>query len=168
MNALARRAFLAIVLAVALHPHPAHARRRVRIGGSGLTGRKTYAGPNVLRPEQLRGCLQSEREINRLGEALDFEEENIQAASTRLNEMQRGLDERQRRVDVYNKQSVDAFNREVDRHRRAVSEYNSKLPDFNSRVQAFNARIGEFNSSCAGKSYYEDDMKVARAALGLD
>ena len=102
-----------------------------------------------------------------MGERIDADEVVLQQRADQIDQMGRSLDSRQSRVDVSSKASVDAYNREVDRHRKAVAEYNDGTPPFNARVAAFNNRLQGFNANCAGKSYYEDDMQMARTALGI-
>ncbi len=167
MKPITRRAMAAIALAALLLPATASARRRVRVVGRGLTGRKTYASPNVLKPAELRACLQQEAEINEVGERIDADEIILQPKAAEIDQMGRDLDTRQARVDVYSKASVDAYNREVDQHRKAVADYNRQLAGFNAGAADFNNRVQGFNANCAGKSYYEDDMQAARAALGM-
>lgn len=165
MDLISRRAMIATAIAILLQPTPASARRRIRISGRGLTGRKTYTLPNVLKPEELRVCLQREAAINSLGEQLDADEVFLQQNQVQLDQTGRNLDAMNARVDVYSSASVNAYNREVERHRRMVADYNRQLPKFNARAEAFNNQIQEFNGACANKSYYEDDMQTARAAL---
>jgi hypothetical protein len=167
MKPITRRVVGTIALAALLLPAPAAARRRVRIVGGGVTGHKTYSSPNVLKPEDLRSCLQQEAALNELGELVDAEEVVLQKRAEQIDQMGRSLDSRKARVDVYSKASVDAYNREVDRHRKVVAEYNDGTPPFNARVADFNNRLQGFNANCAGKSYYEDDMQMARTALGI-
>lgn len=167
MKPITRRVVGTIALAALLLPSPVSARRRVKIVGRGVTGRKTYSSPNVLKPDDLRACLQQEAAINELGELIDADEVALQKRAEQIDQMGRSLDNRQARVDVYSKASVDAYNREVDRHRKAVAEYNLATPVFNARAADFNNRVQGFNANCAGKSYYEDDMQTARAALGM-
>ena len=167
MKLITRRAMGLMTLAALLLPAPASARRRVRAGGRGLTGRKIYSSPNVLKPEELRTCLQQEVTINELGERIDADEVVLQQRADQIDQMGRSLDSRQSRVDVSSKASVDAYNREVDRHRKAVAEYNRQLSGFNAGATDFNNRVQGFNTNCAGKSYYEDDMQTARTALGM-
>lgn len=168
MKPITRRWVGLAVLAALMLPAPALARRRVRIAGRGLTGgRKTYTSPNVLKPEELRACLQQEVTINEMGDRIDADEVVLQQRADQVDQMGRSLEARQSRVDLSSKDAVDAYNREVARHRNAIAEYNRQLTGFNAGANGFNNRVQEFNTICAGKSYYEEDMQTARAALGL-
>lgn len=94
-------------------------------------------GPGVLTVDDLKECLRSTARINSDMDALDREERMLGAVP----------------VNSYDPASV--------------ARYNASVDVFNERVGALNAAVDRFNNSCAGKRYYEADMKQAEEQTGL-
>jgi hypothetical protein len=68
-------------------------------------------------------------------------------------------------VDAYSQASLNAYNREVEEHRHLVSQYNARQSTYNLNVEAHNHRVNVFNAECAGRAYYESDMRAVRDEL---
>jgi outer membrane murein-binding lipoprotein Lpp len=139
-----RRRLLSALLAsvaipsILLFSSPALARRgRVRMSGRGLSSGARYSGPTLSQAE-LRQCVLDERSINAAMDKLERDEVYINQQESQVNQ--------------YSQQSVDRFN--------------ALVSNFNSEAARANARVDSFNTTCAGRAYYESDMRAVQASFG--
>ena len=148
-------------------PVIAHARRgRVRIGGRGLDGKGGY-GQGVLTPDQLSACLRSEAEINQMADMIDEREVLLGQKQIELKKLGDELDRIRSRLDTTSQRAVGDYNRKVEQHRRMTADFNKSIPEHNNRVDRLNTHSASFNTNCAGKNYYDSDMKEVRNKLNL-
>lgn len=138
---------------------------------------KTYDA-NTLDVPALKGCLIKDRDISRSSEAIGTDQANLEQHYTQLEQRQVKIDSlstyletnqdreftSQQEVDQFNA-NVEEYNRLLDAYNNSVSSYQTKQAYLNSEIDDFNQNINEFDAQCAGKSYYEDDMREAQAAI---
>lgn len=133
-----RRLAIGVLALLALGAAPPPARARRRLRFHGQgMAGRGAYGPDVLTVDALQDCLRATARINADMDAIDRDERMLEAT----------------RVDSRDPVSVARYNAAVDR--------------FNGRVEGLNASIDGFNARCAGKRYYEADMKQAEEKTGL-
>jgi len=107
------------------------------MSGRGITSGTRYSGP-TLNQDQLRQCVAQERSIN--------------AAIDRLERDEASINQQEPLVDQYSQQSVNNFNALVSK--------------FNAEAVRSSEAVNSFNSACAGRAYYDSDMRAVQASLG--
>jgi hypothetical protein len=70
------------------------------------------------------------------------------------------ISQREPFIDRYSQKSVDSFNTLITNQRKLSSSYNEDLPTYNAQVDKYKILEQSFNTTCAGQSYYEDDMQA--------
>lgn len=166
VDGTSRRAlFFGAASALALLPFEASTRVKVRFRGVGLPGRGNYSSPDVLKPDQLEQCVQSEKDINTSSDTLDSTEVALDKLSTEIERLGQEIDRSAAQLDRTSQAAVDGHNAKVQRYQAMVKDYKARIVGFNSRAEAHNAQLAQFNTNCANKKYYESDMQAVRSRI---
>ena len=64
--------------------------------------------------------------------------------------------------------NVDQFNLAVGNYNLSVKSFQSLQGDYNLLIDSYNLLFDDFEVDCANKSYYEDDMQLAKRVVGQD
>jgi chromosome segregation ATPase len=144
----------------------ARARSGSRLRGRGVRRGSGFPGPTLSR-QQLKQCVLSEAEINRLSHASDEESIHLENAALRLENLGLMVARSEASVDEYSQQSVNSHNRLIEQYNQELEEYNARIPGAQARQSAVNRRIDTFNSACADRAYYLDDMAAVEKELGI-
>jgi hypothetical protein len=134
------------------------------IGGEAGSTRSFIGQP--LSRDQLRDCVQQQRAIDAESDAISRVEAAMAHRRDTLEAEERSIDARRPQIDARSQQAVDVFNATIKTHVAAVNLYNDDVNKARQRVEALNEKIDAFNTSCAGRSYYVDDMDAVLAELG--
>jgi len=146
----------------------------------GSKGSKLY-DKDVLTVKDLQACLLMENKIDKATTKLDkkrltWELAGKQLDSEKLNitEIKSGVDQDKTRT-LYTQNEVDNANKNVDQFNLAVGNYNLSVKsfqslqgDYNLLIDSYNLLFDDFEVDCANKSYYEDDMQLAKRVVGQD
>ena len=134
-----------------------------------VNGIKSY-DENTLRPDQLKQCFLLGKEIDKTEKLIlnnsevKEKDESLSTLENEIKNLNNYLDAK--RKSIFNTQSeVDAFNAKVDAYNNLTSLYNKELAVYkdmealyNIKVNLHNVKVDKFQLSCAGKSYYVEDM----------
>lgn len=133
---------------------------------AGRTAIKTY-GADVLTPDQLTVCLKKAVALDEASEALASEEAGLSAKWTEIETSKKSIEQAGSKVNQGSKTAVDRYNRSIDAHNSLLQNYRTAQSSYNAKVKNRNATIVEYNRDCT-KSYYSDDMDIAKANLKLN
>lgn len=138
---------LVFVIAVTFDTADARRGRRVYLG-PGLSSGSHHAGP-VLTRDELTVCVAYENTINERSEFIETQAE-------KLNVIQRGIEGERLLVNATDRTAVTMFNERIAKYRFVVNLHNQE-------VRRQNDNVAQFNATCAGKAYYQSDMRAIRA-----
>ncbi|WP_186419568.1 hypothetical protein [Bosea sp. CS1GBMeth4] len=133
------------------------------VGGTAI---KSY-GPNVLTVEQLKTCLTKAATLDKDSESLSTEQVRLSAAKTELEAGERELEQKKAKLNRSRKSEVDRYNKDITAYNTRLQNLKADQAAYNTKVDNHNAGIADFNGNCT-KSYYKDDMDLARTSLKLD
>lgn len=141
-------------------------------GASAIDGIKDYSS-GTLSLNELRECVLKERSIESSERALIPKSSQLNASERKLLNLKSEIDRIQAYLDVnknvafYSQSQVDGFNSKVDRYNdligiynRDVDVYKAEKSKYNMMVAGHNKKVDAFSIVCAGKKYYEDDLRV--------
>ena len=157
-----------LVLAVALAWPSAAAAGRIPIGSAmralrvASTAVKAYGsatgGTYVLNRQELATCLGQQSSL-RAGEAsLEAQAKSITTSEARLTARMRGLERAADALDLYDGDAVARHNANVGALQTDAAAHDAKVTSYNAASERFNVEVERFNGSCAGRSYYVDDL----------
>lgn len=136
--------------------------RRAGFRLRGLPNGARHKG-SVLTRDQLRQCVNEQKEINTGSDLVDRLQSSISVDAAEISRLERQIAVQESLVNVYSQESVDEFNALISRHRKMVTAYNDRLPAAKARVEQMNAAVSRFNAKCADRVYYQSDMNAVVA-----
>jgi len=136
------------------------------VGHNGQALAKSYSADH-LTPDQLKACLSSERRLEKAGADLDQRKEALTKSQEAIRLEKIGVELAQSRVDRYSQRSVDQFNSLVEKFNARVASNGQNIDAYNRDLESQKIEASRFNTSCGGKRYYEDDLKLAMSQLGI-
>lgn len=124
-------------------------------------------GPNDLRPEALRDCLNN-------AHRLDEGEEKLGASATKIKAEGKSIDAENAALDRDGKREfteqaeVDRYNARIRAQKARIQSFNREVGAHKEKGAALDKGIEDFNRQCAGKKYYSNDLEAIRAQLNFD
>jgi hypothetical protein len=150
-----------------------------RRGGflSGLLRGAAKAAPHINRQKtydvltltqaKLKECIQLSSALDDAGKILDDEEKGLSSAQEQLQGAFDNLELQRSSIDNTSQFEVDEFNRRLDVLRAEQTRFNDAVDKHNNRVSNYQSHANRFNTTCAGKRYYEEDLQLVEAELGM-
>lgn len=133
------------------------------VGGTAI---KSY-GANVLTVEQLKTCLTKAATLDRDSEALSTEQARLSTAKTEIDTSEKELEQKKFKLNRSRKSEVDRYNKDITAYNTRLQSLKADQAAYNTKVDSHNTGIEDFNGTCT-KSYYQDDMDLAKTSLKLD
>ena len=158
---------VAIALLTGCAEPPENPRHREIIFGPAPGTTLNPAGPpqTMLAPVELGICARLLRDIN-------ADNRRYATQDPLLADRRRALDARQAELQAERPtlhvpdSQMAKFNADVAAHDAAVARFNAATQALNQDKQATANRVAQFNATCAGHSYWLDDMDQIDASLG--
>lgn len=149
----------AIYVEVAVTPTPVLPPKSLFQPGQGLGPNDRPGGRDVLTLDELKLCVRYDQAyLNQRDKAAQAVDEADQA-KRKINELEAALE---KKIDHRDAEAVERFNSQVDSLNKSVRHLNGVLaPAARREVDLQNQLANQFNSKCAGKYYYENDMRLA-------
>ncbi|MBX6375345.1 MAG: hypothetical protein IRZ13_14065 [Acetobacteraceae bacterium] len=166
---------LVLGLALLLPPSPAGAqgaRYQFGLPGFGLPEKGEY-GPGILTAEQAEACLRRWRELEAAQAALERDQRQLDQLEAELYAPpQRAAAARRpapRRGGQAQAVTPAVSPEQAEAERQAKFETaNTLRRQYMDGVERQRIQVERFNLDCATRLYYEEDMRAARARLGID
>jgi len=149
----------ALLAFLTIHVLDVDARVRVRFRGLGLRYNIQNSSP-VLSREQLRSCVRQQNRLNSDSVQLEQMKSRLKQKLSEFERFEQTISQRELFIDRYSQESVDSFNTLITNQRKLSSSYNEDLPTYNAQVDKYKILQQSFNTTCAGQSYYKDDMQA--------
>lgn len=124
-------------------------------------------GPNDLRPEALRDCLNN-------AHRLDEGEEKLGASATKIKAEGKSIDaenaalERDGKREFTEQAEVDRYNARVRAQKARIQSFNREVGAHKEKIASFERGSNDFNKQCAGKKYFSSDLAAIRGQLNFD
>ena len=139
----------------------------VGAGAAAAKAKPNSYGPNDLRPEALRDCLNN-------AHRLDVDEEKLSASATRVKAEGKSLDaenaalERDGKREFTEQAEVDRYNARIRAFKTRVDSFNRELAAHKEKAAGYDSVSDAFNKQCAGKKYFSSDLAAIRSQLNFD
>jgi hypothetical protein len=146
---------------------PAYARRFRLPRMGGIVARTKRYTADTMTQADLERCLVRGQEIDNEELSVSVTEQELTLLQSELDDLGREIDSDRRTLDQYSQAAVDRFNAKIDVYEEQRLAFNNAVERYNRSADAFNSTLTTYNAACANKSYYEDDMQAARAAVGI-
>lgn len=118
----------------------------------------------VLKPDALRACLVTAREIDVSGVVLDRERTAIDEIDKEIDETGQSL-KNESEGKFFEQRKVDAFNARVDTYNARVEERIQRVRAYNIAIEDYMKLADKFEGTCNGKSYYPSDLAAVTPQL---
>ena len=165
----------ALLALVSFFSNEASAQKRGLVGsllGAGAaassaarSGPKTY-GPNELRPDALKACLEIAHSLDQKSDRIDGLADRLATEKDAIARERAEL-EKDRAREMTNPE-IDAFNQRVRLHRANVDAFNAGVDLYEHDRAEYNASVEQFKRDCAGKGYYTSDLSAIQHSLSFD
>lgn len=124
-------------------------------------------GPNDLRPEALRDCLNSAHRLDEGDEKLGTSAAKIKAEGKSIDAENAAL-EREGKREFTEQAEVDRYNARVRALKTRIASFNSEVGAHKEKAASYDRDSAEFNKQCAGKKYFSSDLAAIRSQLNFD
>jgi hypothetical protein len=152
-------ALAALLVAVAFGAPLALAQKR-----QGAFG-KAPPGSAILKPAELRDCLQRQGRIRAATDETVQQQAKMQADRAEIDRLGAGLKEQAATLDRKSSDAVGAYNAQAQSRDELIDRYEASVPTFNAKVEALQADRAAFAKSCEGRRYDEDEAAEIRKSL---
>jgi hypothetical protein len=149
---------VAVFLAIGAGLAPPEALAQKREGTFG----KGRAGGPLLKPDELRACLERQDRIHAVGDETTRQQTQLHADRAEIDRLGAALKEQVATLDRTNADAVAAYNAQVETRDKMIDSYQAAVPTFNTKVEALKADQAAFAKSCEGRRYAEDDAAAIR------
>lgn len=139
----------------------------VGAGAAAAKAKPNSYGPNDLRPEALRDCLNSAHRLDEGDEKLGASATKIKAEGKSIDAENAAL-EREGKRDFTEQAQVDRYNARVRALKARIESFNREIGAHKVKAAGFDRGSDEFNKQCAGKKYYASDLAAIRGQLNFD
>jgi len=158
---------LAIALLSGCADPPENPRHREIIFSAAPGTTLTQGGPPkaFLTPMELGLCARMLRDIDADNRRYAIQDPLLDQSRNALAARQAAI-EAERPTQHVPAAQLAKFNADVAAHDAEANAYNAAVQTLNRAKQATAALLGQFNASCAGHSYWLDDMDQIDASLG--
>ncbi|MBW8271216.1 hypothetical protein [Caldovatus aquaticus] len=161
---------LALFLAALVLAPPAGAqglRYQFGIPGTGLPEKGEY-GPGILTAEQAEACLRRWQALGAAQDALEHDRQQLDRMEAELNAPPRRAQPAARRGGQQGPaQPPPSAEQVAAEHRAKIEAADAQRRRYMAGVERHHAQLQAFNFDCATKRFYEEDMRAARARLGI-
>ena len=149
----------AIYVEVAVSPTPVLPPKSLFQPGQGLGPNDRPGGRDVLTLDELKLCVRYDQAYLNQRDKADLAVNEVEQEKRKIDELDAALE---KRIDRSDPAAVERYNSQLDMRNKSVRHLNGVLaPAAQREVDLQNQLANKFNSRCAGKFYYEDDMRVA-------
>lgn len=124
-------------------------------------------GPNDLRPETLRDCLNSAHRLDEGDEKLGASATKIKAEGKSIDAENAALEKDGKR-EFTEQAEVDRFNARLRALKTRIASFNAEVGAHKEKVASYDRDSEEFNKQCAGKKYFSSDLAAIRSQLNFD
>jgi len=124
-------------------------------------------GPNDLRPEALRDCLNNAHRLDEGGEKLGASATKIKAEGKSIDAENATL-ERDGKREFTDQAEVDRYNARVRALKTRIASFNTEVGGHKEKAARYDRDSDEFNKQCAGKKYFSSDLAAIRSQLNFD
>ncbi len=115
-------------------------------------------GTYVLNRQELAVCLGQQSRLQAGEASLEAQAKSITASEARLTARMRRLEQAADALDLYDGDAVERHNANVRALQTDAAAHDAKVTSYNAASERFNVEVERFNGSCAGRSYYVDDL----------
>ncbi len=113
---------------------------------------------NALSVPELRNCVSLKVQIQENDAKSAKEKQDLDARRTQVAAREAAIADARAKVVASSKASVDAFNAKVHAALASTNSFNTDVAAANARQIQRNQVIRQFDTTCAGHSYYSDDL----------
>jgi hypothetical protein len=157
-------AFIALIAALGLYASSADA---ARVLLAELLGRAPAAASQPLMSAlALEACLHQARDLDRTGDAIDYEVVTIDRVAAEGMFLQKQIDAELPMLGGYDEQGLKDFQHRLIRHEELARQFQSEFPLYRQKQRAYDAAVAAFDRDCAA-SFRSVDLGAAKAKLGI-
>jgi hypothetical protein len=124
------------------------------------------AGQPLMSPLALEACLRQARDLERNGEAVDYEIAAIDREVAEGMFLQRQLDAEMPMLRDYDEAGLKDFQRRVIRHEELAKKFQADFPLYQQKQRSYEAAVAAFERDCA-QGFTASDLAAVRAKLGI-
>jgi hypothetical protein len=124
------------------------------------------AGKPAMSPLALEACLLKARELDRTGEAIDYEIAAIDREAAEGMFLQNQINAELPMLGGYDEAGLNDFQRRMIRHEELAKKFEAEFPRYQQKQKAYDAAVAEFDRDC-GQSFGAGDLAAVKAKLGI-
>jgi hypothetical protein len=124
------------------------------------------AGSPAMSLLALQACLRQARELDRTGEAIDYEIAAIDREAAEGVFLQNQINAEPPMLGGYDEAGLNDFQRRVIRHEELAKKFQAEFPRYQQRQRTYDAAVAEFDRDC-GQGFTAGDLNAAKAKLGI-
>jgi hypothetical protein len=159
-----RLAFAALVAAVVFSAGEAQAARALLT--ELLARAPAAAGKPAMSGLALEACVRQARELDRTGEAIDYDVAAIDRLAAEGIFLQNQINAELPVVGDFDEKGLNEFQRRVNRHEEIAKKFQADFPLYQQRQKDYDAAVADFGRNCSG-GFSASDLGVAKARLGI-
>lgn len=131
---------------------------------AGLSG--PAAAQLVRNPDEVRACLCKEQAVAALDDQVKAERNTYDERRQSFEALDKQVQASRAQVNVNNPGDVDAFKRLLEQRDTAADALAGPVTkDYADIVKRYNDAVADYNSSCAGKSFDQDQLNEMKRTL---
>jgi formylglycine-generating enzyme required for sulfatase activity len=123
------------------------------------TGFGMAADGDELSYDQLKACLQQEKEIEKKRDELKSTGSLVQRKSEEVSAKVEKINQEKASLDTSNVAAVDAYNRKVEQQRVEVSSFEQQQNAYHELLTTHNNNVKAYNKNCTGKQVSSSDRE---------
>lgn len=124
------------------------------------------ANQPVMSGIALETCLRQARELDRSGEAIDYEVAAIDRLAAEGTFLQNQINAELPVVGDFDEKWLNEFQRRVTRHEEIAKKFQADFSLYQQRQKDYDAAVAEFGRDCAS-GFSASDLGAAKARLGI-
>jgi hypothetical protein len=124
------------------------------------------AGKPAISPLALEACLRQARELDRSGEAIDYEIAAIDREAAEGMFLQNQINAEMPMLGGYDEAGLNDFQHRMIRHEELAKKFQAEFPLYQRKQKTYDAAVADFDRDC-GQGFTAGDLNAAKAKLGI-
>jgi hypothetical protein len=124
------------------------------------------AGKPAMSPLALEACLRQARELDRTGEAIDYEIAAIDREAAEGIFLQNQINAELPMLGGYDEAGLNDFQRRMIRHEELAKKFQAECPRYQQKQKAYDAAVAGFDRDCR-QGFGAGDLAAAKAKFGI-
>jgi hypothetical protein len=124
------------------------------------------AGKPAMSALALEACLRQARELDRTGEAIDYEIAAIDREAAEGIFLQNRINAELPVLGDYDEAGLNDFQRRVIRHEELAKKFEVEFPRYQQKQKAYDTAVAAFDRDC-GQGFTAGNLSAAKTKLGI-